>query len=270
MGGLSLSGLAESVLHNRTPTYVTSLIDKLGGEGIVERADLLGTSVGALEMKLSTHAAFNHGEVSDVLRLRRAVDGGMGSDAALIRGQGALPRDNNRQRSRSGGRRFCGSGVRSDGWRDWGWRRGYSSGGGRGSVHGVPKPRLWQAVEDGDEVCVRRLLAEGAVDVEEKFRGWSPLMKAAEEGHVGIAKLLLEKRADLSVTNHKGRDALSFAAAPSMKGKVRRPTAIGVLELLLECGADASVQDADGLSAQERAMRERRGDALEVFAAFGR
>ena len=82
MGGLSLSGLAESVLHNRTPTYVTSLIDKLGGEGIVERADLLGTSVGALEMKLSTHAAFNHGEVSDVLRLRRAVDGGMGSDAA--------------------------------------------------------------------------------------------------------------------------------------------------------------------------------------------
>ena len=45
-------------------------------------------------------------------------------------------------------------------------------------------------------------------------RGFGALMKAAEGDHVEIVKLLVENRADLERTNHRGRTALSIAAAP--------------------------------------------------------
>lgn len=268
MAGLPLSGLAESVLPYRTSTYITSLIDKLGGEGIVEPADLLGTSVQAFEMKLSTHAAFNHREVSDALSLRRAAERGLERDDAPNRGKGSPPRDNNRQRSRSANRRHSGSGqwtARRENSRP---RRDFRDGGGRGSARGMPKPSLWQAVEEGDEVGVRRLLNEEGKDAEEKYQGWSPLMKAAEEGHAEIAKLLLDKGADMEVTNRKGRGALSFAAAPSMNGKVKRPTPTETLKLLLERGADTSRKDDDGMTAKQRAMKEKRDDAVAIFEEF--
>ena len=45
-------------------------------------------------------------------------------------------------------------------------------------------------------------------------RGFGALMKAAEGDHVEIVKLLVENRADLERTNHRGQTALSIAAAP--------------------------------------------------------
>ena len=78
------------------------------------------------------------------------------------------------------------------------------------------KPDLWDAVERGDYVIVDQLLTKGC-DIEEKYKGWTSLMKAAEEGHVEIMKSLLERDADIAATNNKGRTALSFAACPSQK-----------------------------------------------------
>ena len=42
------------------------------------------------------------------------------------------------------------------------------------------KPTLWAAVERGDEDTVHRLLTL-CCDVDERYRGWTPLMKAAEK-----------------------------------------------------------------------------------------
>ena len=130
------------------------------------------------------------------------------------------------------------------------------------------QPELWAAVERSDKVAVQRLLNEGA-DPEEKFEGWTPLMKASEEGSVDIARLLLEKNADMEATNKKGRTALSFAAAPSMNGTKPRATAVEVLRLLLTSGADAAKQDDRGMTARARAEKEKREDAIAVFNVHG-
>ena len=69
------------------------------------------------------------------------------------------------------------------------------------------KPPLWAAVENGDEDTVHALLAVGC-DVDERYMGWTPLMKAAEEGRTMIALQLLAHRADLEAIHKKGRTAL--------------------------------------------------------------
>ena len=112
---------------------------------------------------------------------------------------------------------------------------------------------------------MKRLIQQG-MDIEEKYAGWSPLMKAAEEGHSMILKILLENKADLEVTNHKGRSALSFAAAPSQN----RPTPVEALKMLLESGARSDLKDDSGKTPKERAQREKREDAVEVFDKFER
>ena len=89
-------------------------------------------------------------------------------------------------------------------------------------------------------------------------------MKAAEEGHDQIVSLLIGKRADLSAANGKGRDALSFAAAPSMN----RSTSIPTVRRLIECGANLSHRDSLGMTAKERAKKEKRDEAVACLEEF--
>ena len=74
-------------------------------------------------------------------------------------------------------------------------------------------------------------------------------------------QLLLQYKADIKVVNRKGRNALSFAVAPSMG----RKTACDTLKLLLEHKADPNQKDEMGLTAKARAMREKRQDALAIL-----
>ena len=153
-----------------------------------------------------------------------------------------------------------------EGWKGGGdWERD----GGRWERDRRPSPEtpvFWSAVEKGDVDRVRDLL--DMADIEEKYKGWSPLMKAAEENQTEIMQMLLEAKANLEVANRKGRTALSFAADPSMK----RPTATGTLKLLLEAGADTSRKDATGLTPKARCGRNagERKDALEIFERMGK
>ena len=71
---VTLNGLAETVLPFRTSEYIAGFCEKLLGEGIVDPADLLTVSKEALEMKLSTHAAFNFIEMADTISLRNAIE----------------------------------------------------------------------------------------------------------------------------------------------------------------------------------------------------
>ena len=97
----------------------------------------------------------------------------------------------------------------------------------RGPRRELPKPPIWAAVEQGDFSLVSRLIANG-YDIEQRFQGWSPLMKAAEENETRILQELLQQKADLEVKNRKGRTVLSFAACPSM----RRNTTCDTLRML--------------------------------------
>ena len=92
------------------------------------------------------------------------------------------------------------------------------------------------------------------------------MMKAAEEGHLEIVRMLVESRANMEETNKKGRTALSFAAAPSRK----RPTAVETLRYLLQAGASNDVTDINGRTPREQATREKRTDAIVVFDEFER
>ena len=129
------------------------------------------------------------------------------------------------------------------------------------------KPDLWAAVERSDEAGVQQLLALGK-DPDEKFEGWSPLMKSAEEGKVEIMRMLLANNVDLEAINKNGRTALSFAAAPSNNGSEVRPTPVATLRLLLESGAKTQHKDATGVTAKGRAVREKRYDAVAIFEEF--
>ena len=62
----------------------------------------------------------------------------------------------------------------------------------------------------------------------------------------------------------KGRTALSFAVAPSMK----RKTACDTLKLLLEHKADPRQKDKKGLTAKAHAVQEKRQDAVMILKEF--
>merc|ERR1712048_1526215 len=98
--------------------------------------------------------------------------------------------------------------------------------GGRSARPSGQKPRL---LEDGHNPA-------------EKVQGWTPLMKAYEEGHVDIIEALINIDVDLEAANRKGWTAISFVATPWMN----RPTQFGAIRFFLQKGADRSKKDEHG------------------------
>ena len=89
-------------------------------------------------------------------------------------------------------------------------------------------------------------------------------MKVAEYDHVEIARLLVEYEANLEDTNHRGRTALSAAAAPSMG----LPTAVNTLRYLLQQGASQVAVDDRGRTPRDQTEAEKRSDAIAIFGEF--
>ena len=89
-------------------------------------------------------------------------------------------------------------------------------------------------------------------------------MKAAENGHIEIAQLLLDRSANVNAKNKKGRDSLSFAAAPSMR---RETTEFHhhMLRLLVSKGADPLRKDERGRTAKDIATHEGRHEIIKVL-----
>ena len=231
------------------------LVAKLSGEGVKEPCDLAGTSREALEMRLASHGSFTLADVTDCVRLH---------DAHSSVSSTAIARP--RERSRSERRRSCSQPRRSRS-RGTSYRfRGRRAR--RQHQTKETKPALWEAVENGDVRTVTHLLSAGH-DPGEKFQGWTPLMKAAEEDYVEIVGILLNtKAADIEATNNKGRTALSFAAAPSKRGYERRDSAVQALRVLLAHQASCDHRDDSGRTARERALEERRQDAVDIIDSY--
>jgi len=272
IGDISIREAAEQVLALRKPDEIDTLVSKLMDPvsmGINQVSELTVLSQQATEAKLQSNSAFNFIEMSHVLAIRKW---------ALARSNPVEDRDDRQKRGRQSegkgrsrsprhssegkGKGKSKSKSKHKGRNDWHDDRD-SRKGGRERRPSPDKSLLWAAVEKGEEETVKKLIDDN-VDIEEKFKGWSPLMKAAEEDRVAILRMLLEAKADVEVANRKGRTALSFAANPSMD----RKTAVGTLRLLLEVDADASRKDERGITPKAQAVREKRKDALDIFAEF--
>ena len=119
---------------------------------------------------------------------------------------------------------------------------------------------LRSVLELGDSAGVQECLHADA-DVEVTYRGWSPLMKAAEEGHIDVMKILVEWRANLEAHNKNRRTALSLAAAPS----AGRATRVEAVRLLLSLGADRESMDNAGYTPKSRTEKEGRAEVAALF-----
>jgi ankyrin repeat protein len=97
---------------------------------------------------------------------------------------------------------------------------------------------LRSASENGQEEIVKLFLAMDGVEADSKdYDGWTPLQRAAQNGHAAVVKLLLEKGAELESKDKwysYKRTALSCAAENGHAA---------VVKLLLEEGAELELKD---------------------------
>ena len=259
MEDISIDETARDVLRGQKQETIQVLVNKLADECIQKASDLLKVSAHALEMKFASKPHFSLDETGYVNELRKWAEKNVGSNedagTTIQPGRSRSPWNSRGRDGRSKG--------------DWNRGKGYGKSYGRrddsrGHRREVEKkPAIWAAVENGDEELVAKLISEDA-DIEETWKGWPPLMKAAEENEAAIMRLLLQHKADIDVANRKGRTALSFAVAPSMK----RKTACDTLKLLLEHKADPGQKDEMGLTAKARALRRKREGALAILQEF--
>ena len=284
---LTMSELMERELPHRDSPWKARLCDAMLREGIASPTDLLGSTRKAFETKMSSRKVFNWAEMQDVVLLRKAMEkiqkgeepaeGGFTSGRSRSRehaqdrhkgrlstsaaGGRAMRRDTSRPLRGNGDSKGVGRGKECRRGYNRNWTRAVLP---RQKTPLTDKPALWAAAEVNDPEEVRRLLLAGA-KLEEKFKGWTPLMKAAEEGSIDVLRILLEHNAKKDAANKKGRTALSFAAAPSDKDTEPRATPLLTLRALLEAKADPSVQCMRGRTPKEYAILHNRTEALQVF-----
>ncbi len=116
-------------------------------------------------------------------------------------------------------------------------------------------PLMWAA--NKGHVKVAELLITRGADVNAKTgAGGTPLLEAAFGGNVDIAKLLLDKGVNIDATNNAGMTPLMWAAN---KGHIK------VAELLVARGASLALKSKDGLTPHMWANRNRHLDVAKLL-----
>jgi ankyrin repeat protein len=100
---------------------------------------------------------------------------------------------------------------------------------------------LHHAANQGREDAVRFLLGKGADASSELRNGWTPFTEASSEGHVGVARMLLEHMGveDVDNPDNHGQTALHHAAGYGHEDMV---------VFLLSKGADATITSDEGVT----------------------
>jgi hypothetical protein len=279
---IPLKVVLDMVLAERTRKYVDTMLAKLGQEGVTDSRLLHQLSLDSIQTKVR-QPIFSPTEVSDIISVREAIERscqrGSRERGGLQKGSGKKggTRGQKVSRKKGGWQKGCGKqGSRKKGNcrqrspKDHGKNgkgRDGKGGGGKGDrqprAESGPALELWKAVETGDRAGTHLLLSQGC-HPDETHKLWTPLMKAAEEGHVDIALMLLGHGADVNAKNTKGRDALSFAAAPSMN-RDTTDAHVAMLRLLVDWGADPRRKDGRGRSAKDMARQEGRRRIVDVM-----
>ena len=117
---------------------------------------------------------------------------------------------------------------------------------------------LMFAALNGQLELARLLISRGA-DVNKP--GWAPLHYAATRGHLAVMSLLLEHHAYIDASSPNGTTPLMMAA------HYGTPSAV---KLLLEAGADPLLKNEQSLTAIDFAHRNQRQDSADIIAAFVR
>jgi len=112
-------------------------------------------------------------------------------------------------------------------------------GGKKPAATGAERMELSRAVEDDDVARLRELLGPGGVHPDTKIEGWTALQTAAMQNRYEVAKIFLEKGANINLRNSFGETALMLAC---MYGHVQ------LVELFLSHGADPHVHNQYGKS----------------------
>lgn len=121
---------------------------------------------------------------------------------------------------------------------------------------------LMDAVSEGDMEIARLLLDKGAdVDFKNSLGGDTPLMEAARQGDAEIAVLLLARGADINARDkNMGNTALTFAAA---FGHTK------IVKLLLDHGAPMDEQTDEGASALQLAAATAHSELVRMLLDKG-
>src|SRR5947209_1255470 len=128
---------------------------------------------------------------------------------------------------------------------------------------------LWEAIEDGDDRAVRRLLNEHPELVEATHKyGFTPLMRAASccGRTVPVIKAILESGADVNRQTKEGYTALHCAIDVDGEANDNAEEVIGVLAA---AGADLSVRQHYGWTPLLRAVVEGKGAEVKALLAAG-
>ncbi len=118
------------------------------------------------------------------------------------------------------------------------------------------KQTCWHRnISVGDAALVKKLLDEGA-DINAKDDGLTLLMKAATEGYLKTAKLLIDKKADIDAKTNEGNTALMAA---SMAGYTK------IVELLVNAGANTKAKNNLGYTAEMYANEQNYTNITQVL-----
>ena len=117
---------------------------------------------------------------------------------------------------------------------------------------------LHSAAARGDVESARRLLSEGAdVNAFDDLHR-TPLHGAVEREHLGVAELLLKSGARVDA-----RHEPTLGNTPL--GDVAATCSLATAKLLVDAGADPTIQGWMQLTALDKAAKRRRGDGPNVY-----
>ena len=165
----------------------------------------------------------------------------------------------------------------------------------RHQLSGGPLNELHHAVRDGSIEMTVNLLASGRFDIDEaSWSGATALMFAALLGHSEIVRILLNRRANISVVDANGCAALHWSALhgrvdattlllkagsdPNAKGSTMGFTPLDMaaaqgysdtMRVLIEAGADPNSRASDGTTSLYRAVLLEQVDTVKALAKAG-
>lgn len=126
-----------------------------------------------------------------------------------------------------------------------------------GSAAGEERNPLSEAASRGSDEDVKRMLTKGKFDVNSRDSSqWTPLHRAAHNGHAFTCDLLISHGADIDAQTRWGSSPLHYASSNGHALCVR---------LLLSRGADRTIKNGAGNTASDEARDCNHRDVVQIL-----